>query len=195
MATDMISQAPDTQAIDRSLFLRRTLQGNALFSTASGLLFLFGREAVAALLGLSSAAASVIAVLSIGLFVWAGLTLWVSTRTPIQRYQVFAIIGGDLLWVIGSILLLLGGWLPLSTAGMWAVGIVADIVALFAILQFIGWRRMKAGTDIIRGNSRTEWMQILQHKPLDRMRWICYTGRTSAEPMFFLCKPLHQLRD
>jgi hypothetical protein len=153
MATDMISQAPDTQAIDRSLFLRRTLQGNALFSTASGLLFLFGREAVAALLGLSSAAASVIAALSFGLFVWAGLTLWVSTRTPIQRYQVFAIIGGDLLWVIGSILLLLGGWLPLSTAGMWAVGIVADIVALFAILQFIGWRRMKAGTDIIRGNS------------------------------------------
>ena len=59
------------------------------------------------------------------------------------RTLVFTIIDGDLLWVAGSILLLLGGWLPMSMGGMWAVGIVADIVAIFAILQYVGWRRMR----------------------------------------------------
>lgn len=145
MIAENVPQTTNVQPADRSRFLRRVLQGNVLFSTASGLLFLFGGETVANFLGFTdTTAANILMVLSAGLFLWAGLTLWVSTRTSMHRFQVMAIIEGDLLWVIGSIVLLLGGWLPFSTAGMWAVGIVADIVLVFAILQFFGWRRMNA---------------------------------------------------
>ena len=142
-ASPTTSQAQEATSTDRSHFLRRVLQGNAVFSTASGLLFLFGGEAVARFLGLPDAA-SIMMVMSVGLFLWAGLTLWVATQATPHRLQVFLIIEGDLLWVAASIILLLTGWLPLSTAGMWGVAFVADIVALFAILQYVGWRRMNA---------------------------------------------------
>jgi hypothetical protein len=42
-----------------------------------------------------------------------------------------------------SAALLLGQWLPLTTACSWAVLIVADMVLLFALGEFIGLRRMK----------------------------------------------------
>jgi hypothetical protein len=48
----------------------------------------------------------------------------------------------DIAWVTGSILLLASGLVPLSTARKWSIAILADIVALFALLQFIGLRRV-----------------------------------------------------
>jgi hypothetical protein len=37
--------------------------------------------------------------------------------------------------------ILFTGWVPLTTEGKWAVGLVAVIVAIFAELQFLGSRR------------------------------------------------------
>ena len=41
----------------------------------------------------------------------------------------------------GSIDILVTDWVPLTTAGWWTVAIVADIVAVFAIVQFYALRR------------------------------------------------------
>jgi hypothetical protein len=49
----------------------------------------------------------------------------------------------DLAWVIGSYPLLL--IVPLSTGGKWVVGIVAEVVMIFAIAQWVGIRRIRRG--------------------------------------------------
>ena len=95
MAVESVSHTTEVKTEDRSTFLRRVLQGNALFSTASGLLFLIGNQAVADLLGLPGVA-NIIVAMSVGLFAWAGLTLYVATRPTPSRTLVFTIIGGDL---------------------------------------------------------------------------------------------------
>jgi hypothetical protein len=48
----------------------------------------------------------------------------------------------DALWVSGSVIILFTDLVPLTTVGYWAVAIVADIVAVLAILQYIGLRRL-----------------------------------------------------
>ena len=129
--------------IDQTRFLRRALQADALFSGLSGLMFLAAATPVANLLGFSDATAiNAVFWLGVGLLGWATLALWTATRPQVTRGLVFTIIEGNLLWVIGSILLLLTGWLPFSTNGKWAVAIVADVVGLLAILQYVGWRRL-----------------------------------------------------
>ncbi|MEZ4658684.1 MAG: hypothetical protein R2911_14030 [Caldilineaceae bacterium] len=131
---------------DRGQFLRRVLQGNAAFSTLSGMLFVLDSQPVANFLGFTNpAAATYVLWLGISLLGWALFAYWVSTRPTLSRTAVFSVLAGDLLWVAGSIILLIRGWLPFSTAGYWAVAIVADMVALFAILQFVGWRRSSKG--------------------------------------------------
>lgn len=144
-----IAKSSDSQRAalpDRSLFLRRVLQGNAAFSTLSGLVMLVDSKPLANFLGLADPSViSYLLALGIGLLFWAMLAFWVSTQPTLGRTGVFTIIEGDLLWIAGSIILLISGWLPFSTAGYWAVAIVADVVALFAILQYVGWRRIAQG--------------------------------------------------
>ena len=54
---------------------------------------------------------------------------------------VRTIIALDLLWVIGSVAaLLLRDSLDLTVGGAWSMAVGADIVALFAMLQYVGLR-------------------------------------------------------
>ncbi|MEZ4861204.1 MAG: hypothetical protein R3C14_07855 [Caldilineaceae bacterium] len=128
---------------DQATFARRVLLANTLFSSLSGLLFVVDGGYVATFLGLPSpTAAWVIRGLGVGLLLFA-LLIYQMTRQPaLSKGGLLLILEADLLWVIGSAVLLWSGWLPLSATGWWAVAIVADIVALFAILEFVGWRRM-----------------------------------------------------
>lgn len=123
-----------------STLLRRTLQANEIFSAVSGLMFLFFSKQVAEFLGTPNS--RVILFLGIGLLLWAGFTAWVSMQSQLNPTMVKLIIEGDLLWVVGSILLLIFAGGLFSTSGKWAIAIVGDIVALFAILQWVGLRRL-----------------------------------------------------
>lgn len=141
-----LSEQAQNVGQNRATLLRRVLKGNAAFSALSGLLCLFVSKPIANLLGFSDPAVmGYILALGIGLIFWAMLAFWVSTRPTLSRGAVFTIIEGDLLWVAASIVLLMSGWLSFSTAGYWVVAIVADVVALFAILQYVGWRRLTKG--------------------------------------------------
>lgn len=46
------------------------------------------------------------------------------------------------LWVVASIPLLLGELIPFSAAGWWVMAALADWAAVFALLQWIGLRRL-----------------------------------------------------
>ncbi len=124
----------------RARLLRGALRGNAFFSATSGLiLFAFGGS-VASFLG----AANATEMLALGgqLAIFAAWLAWLSSRSVISRWQVALVIALDLVWVAGSAATLLSPPPALTMGGKWAIAFVADVVGLFAILQFVGLRRI-----------------------------------------------------
>lgn len=125
---------------DPSTLLRRALVANALFSGLSGMILALGARAVASFLGLNNAI--FITVAGALLLLYAAGLFYVATRPAVNRMAAWLAVILDLLWVGGSAVILLSGWLPLTTAGKWAVGIVAEMVFLFALFQYLGIRRL-----------------------------------------------------
>lgn len=123
-----------------STLLRRTLVANALFSGASGALLALGARPVAAFLGLDNPL--ILTITGVLLLFYAADLLYVATRPTVNRTAAWLAVALDLSWVAGSAAILLGGWLPLTIAGKWAVGIVAELVFLFALFQYLGIRRL-----------------------------------------------------
>jgi hypothetical protein len=56
----------------------------------------------------------------------------------------WAVILAEAAWVAGSLALLLSGIAPLTVMGKWLIAILADIVGIFAVLQYIGLQRLSA---------------------------------------------------
>lgn len=121
-------------------FLRRALQADSLFSGASGILLAVASQPLAAFLGLDNA--FILVELGIALLLYAAALYWQAGQETLNRWFTIAVIDLNILWVIGSVLLLFTNWVSFTSAGWWAVALVADAVAVFAILQYVGLRRM-----------------------------------------------------
>ena len=66
----------------------------------------------------------------------------------IPRGRIYYFIVLDVLWVIGSAVVLWSLSVPFTEAGRWIVLLVADAVGLFAVLQYLGLRRLsKSGVE------------------------------------------------
>lgn len=120
--------------------LRRALQGNAAFSGISGLILFLFSSYIAPFLGLKSA--TVLIALGLVLVMYAPILVFFSLKEPINRSFAITAVVLDVLWVFGSLIIIFSSWVPLSIAGKWVIGILADIVLIFAILQSIGIRRL-----------------------------------------------------
>jgi len=120
--------------------LRHALLGNSIFCFLSGLDFVLFSGAVARFLGLSSP--TVIFVLGIGLIAYALVVFSQSRRQPLNLSFARLAIIADVLWVLGSAVLIFTDPVAFTTAGKWSIVIVADIVLVFTILQFVGLRRI-----------------------------------------------------
>jgi hypothetical protein len=132
-----------------TVFLRRVLWANALFSTATALLCLADAGQLAHLTGLQPPA--IFLILGLVILPFAGVVAWIAQRPLDNLSLVRAIFGLDVGWVVVSLALLLGGWLPLTAAGWWIVALVADVVALLAVLEYVGLRRagqVQGGIDV-----------------------------------------------
>lgn len=136
MQTQSIST---TQSDSRALFLRRALQANALFSLISGLAFIIASGAVAQFLGPNIPGWVVLAV-GVGLLPF-GFLVYRAAANDLQQARMISVM--DIAWVVGSFLLLGLGWSLFTVAGRWFVGLQAEAVATFAILQLIGLRRLQ----------------------------------------------------
>jgi hypothetical protein len=123
-------------------FVSRVLIGNAAFGILCGLICLLWTQPLAVALGIEPPV--IVTILGVGLLLFAAELIWIALRAPADRRLLSIIFGLDVAWVIGSAILLLSGWLPLTTAGTWTVLVVADVVAIFAVLEFIGLRRLSA---------------------------------------------------
>jgi hypothetical protein len=125
---------------DKASLLRSALLGNSIFCFLSGLDFALFSRPVAKFLGVSSP--TIVFALGFGLIVYALIVLLQSRAQPLSLpFARFAIVA-DLLWVLGSAVLIFTDLVTLTTAGKWAIAIIADIVLLFAIVQYVGLRRV-----------------------------------------------------
>ena len=126
---------------ERQQLLRMALMGNALFSTISGLALILAGQRVVRLLGLPKAVN--LLTMGIGLLAFAVTLVIFARKNPIKVSDTWIAILLDLAWVIGSYPLLFV--VPFSTTGKWIVGIVAEVVLLFALMQWLGIRRIRKG--------------------------------------------------
>jgi hypothetical protein len=123
---------------DPARLLRISLRANAVFSSLSGATFCVAGAAIADLLGVEPAL--LVNVVGLNLLVFAGVLLFVASRRMISPPIANAIILADLAWVAGSLLLVLAD--VFHPSGAIAVLFVANIVLAFAVIQFIGVRRL-----------------------------------------------------
>ena len=127
------------QCEEPACFLRKALMGNALFSTLSGFTILLAQGWVLRILGLPSSVN--LLVLGAGLIVFAVMLVINAQRQQVKKSDAWIAVCMDLAWVLGSYVLIF--IVPFSTEGKWVVGVVAELVLLFAVLQFLGIRRIQ----------------------------------------------------
>lgn len=118
--------------------LRLALIADAVASGATAILLLAGAGLLTGPLGLP-----------VELMRYAGLVLvpfvafvaFVGTRSEISRGAVAAIVVTNFAWVLGSVALLVSGWVSPTVLGYALVLAQAFAVGVFAELQWIGLRR------------------------------------------------------
>jgi len=124
--------------INPSLFLRRAILADAIFSGASALLLTFGAAALAPWLSLPDA---LLRETGLFLIAYAALVGWLGTRQSMPKALVMIVIAGNAAWTIASIALLFSGAVTPNLLGEAAIAIQAIAVGTFAELQYIGLRR------------------------------------------------------
>ena len=125
---------------NNSSLLRNALFGNSIFCSTSGLAFVIFAKPIAAFLGLS--ASWIILVLGIGLVLYGVEVFIIARRETIDEAFAKFVIGADIAWVVGSVILIFTNLVAFTIPGKWGIAIIADIVLVIAIVQFMGMRRM-----------------------------------------------------
>lgn len=123
----------------KSDLLRYALMADGAFEITGGLILVAGGGPLASLFGVTEP------MLLSGLGMVLTLTGLMLIRTAVGRSDVrrMALIAAalNIAWALGSAAALLFGWLPLTTAGKWAVALIAEVVAFYAVIQVYAlWR-------------------------------------------------------
>lgn len=118
--------------------LVRALRWNALFSCVSAIAMLATAEWLATQLGLGSPVP--VYVVAVFLLLFSGQLATIVRTGRIRRWEVSAIIAGDLAWVLGSIVLIALFYRSLTGIGLLLVDVVALAVLFFAVQQIRGLR-------------------------------------------------------
>ncbi len=137
--TDVVLARPEER---RDSLLRRALIGNALFSVASGVVMIAGSGRISEFTGLTPGWLT--AAIGAGVLLWALDVALIVRADELRPSRVWMVIGGDLAWVVASYAVLMLGILDSTTAGVWTIGILAEIAGVFAVVQYIGLRRIRA---------------------------------------------------
>jgi hypothetical protein len=126
--------------IASSLFLRRSLLADAVFSGISAVLMTLAAGAFASLLNLPEALLS-----ETGLFLiaYTALVGWLSARQSVPKPLVIIVIAGNAAWTVASVALLFSSLINPNLLG--EILIVAQAIAtgVFAELQYVGLGRSR----------------------------------------------------
>lgn len=124
---------------ERQDLLKKALTGNAVFSVLSGVAILFANRWLVKFMGLPEEAS--LAILGGSLIVYS-VILWLSAHRPkIRITDAWVAVILDAVWVVGSYTLIFV--VPFSVGGKWVVALVAELVLVFAIAQWLGIRKIR----------------------------------------------------
>ena len=121
-----------------SSILRTALIADAAASGVSAVLMLAGASMLERFTGLPAALLRGAGLILIPFVAFVG---YLAAQARLTGAAVWAVIVCNALWVMGSTLLLLGGWVAPTTLGYAFVIAQAVAVAVFVELQYIGLRR------------------------------------------------------
>jgi hypothetical protein len=127
----------------RLQLLRTTFAVNAISTAACGALFLAGAVPLSPVLGVPG---PLPLALCGALFIAFAAQVWRVRREPVDLAQATAILVLDVAYVVASVVLLLGWPGVLSSYGRLLTALLADTVAVFAILEYVGIRRARSFT-------------------------------------------------
>lgn len=112
--------------------LRKSLMGNGLFSTVTGLLTALFAEALADYMSISPI---VLYVIGIGTAAFGVAVLLEVSRDTVKEGFALFVIAADVSWVLGAFVVLI---VPGSMQAKWVLAAVSAVVAMFAVLQSRG---------------------------------------------------------
>jgi hypothetical protein len=130
---------------ERQSFLKKALAGNALFSILSGLAILFANRWLVRFLGLPGKVS--LSILGVSLIGYAALLGFNANRPRIRIIDAWVAVMMDVIWVVGSYALILV--VPFSAGGKWVVALVAELVLAFAVLQWLGIRKIQKSSQYV----------------------------------------------
>lgn len=124
---------------NNSSLLKTALLVDSAVCFLGGIACLLSSKAIAGFLGIS--ASWIILALGAGVVAYAIEVFLAARAEPlnmgIARFAAY----GNLVWVLASAVLIFANLVPFTTAGKWAIAIVADVVLVLAIFQHVGLRR------------------------------------------------------
>lgn len=124
-----------------TVFLRRALQSDALFSLLSSLAFIFAAGPVARFIG-PDVPSWIVLVLGLSFVPFAGSIYWITTAIG-ARWQYARIIAAlNLIWTVASYLVLIFSWAEFTVAGRWFIALQAEVVFVLGVWQIIALRRL-----------------------------------------------------
>jgi hypothetical protein len=124
--------------IHPSMFLRRALLADAIFSGVSAVLLTLGAGELAPLTNLPEA---LLRETGLFLIAYAALVGWLGSRPLMPKALVVIVIAGNAAWTLASIALLFSGAVTPNLLGEALVAIQAIAVGALAELQYIGFRK------------------------------------------------------
>lgn len=127
--------------IHSSLFLRRALLADAIFSGVAALGLSFGASEFAALFNLPEA---LLRESGLFLIAYTALVAWLGSRTAAPRALVILVVIGNAAWTVASIALLFSGIVTPNLLGQAVVVAQAIATGVFAELQYVGLRKSGA---------------------------------------------------
>lgn len=122
-----------------SQLLKSALLINAGFSILCGLVCLLIADSLAQIMGI---APWMLYVLGIGLLLFAADAAYTATRSPINLLFAKLITGADVLWVLGSVVILIFFPGSLTFNGQLILELVAIAVAVIATVQAVGIKQL-----------------------------------------------------
>jgi hypothetical protein len=129
--------------IQPSLFLRRAIQADAIFSGVSAVLLTFGAAELAPWLNLPEA---LLRESGLVLIAYTALVGWLATRQVMPKPLVLMVIAINAAWTVASIALLFSSAVTPNLLGEAFVAMQAIAVGALGELQYIGWRRSSDAT-------------------------------------------------
>ena len=127
--------------IQSSPLLRQALVADATTSAAFGLMMLIGVGPLSGIFGLPD---MLLRIAGLVLLPYAAFIGWLGLREQIQKPIAWAVVLGNALWVVDSLLLLVSGWVSPTSAGYAFVIAQALVVLMYAEFQIVGLRRSGA---------------------------------------------------